>query len=60
MIKPCLAGLVTCFVAALPFFRNGLERNLGVTLLLFGGFAGLKRRFTASREPGLAQSFAAG
>ena len=53
------AGLTACYVAALPFFRNGLEGDLFYTLLLFGGFAVLERRFAGLREPSLAQGFAA-
>jgi len=44
------AGLVACYTAALPFFRNGLEGDLLYTLILFGGFALLERRFKALRE----------
>ncbi|HEX7758635.1 MAG TPA: DUF6580 family putative transport protein [Caulobacteraceae bacterium] len=44
-------GLVDCYVAALPFFRNSLEGDLLYTLVLFGGFALLERRFAALREP---------
>jgi hypothetical protein len=45
------AGLVTCYTAALPFFRNSLEGDLLYTLILFGGFALMERRFEALREP---------
>jgi hypothetical protein len=46
-----LAGLIACYTAALPFFRNTLEGDLVYTLILFGGFALLERRFAALREP---------
>lgn len=46
-----LAGLIACYTAALPFFRNTLEGDLVYTLILFGGFALLERRFTVLREP---------
>jgi hypothetical protein len=45
------AGLVTCYTAALPFFRNSLEGDLLYTLVLFGGFALMERRFEVLREP---------
>ena len=44
------AGLVQCYVAALPFFRNTLAGDLSYTVLLFGGFALLQRRFPMLRE----------
>jgi len=31
-------GLVTCFVAAIPFFSNSLLSTLGYSLLIFGGY----------------------
>ena len=34
-----LAGLLSCYVAAIPFFRNTLAGNEAYTLVLFGGFA---------------------
>lgn len=46
------AGLVACYSAALPFFRNGLAGDLLYTLVLFGGFALLEGRFKALREAG--------
>jgi hypothetical protein len=45
------AGLVACYVAALPFFGNTVAGDLFYALLLFGGFALLERRFTALRQP---------
>jgi hypothetical protein len=44
-----LAGLETCYVAAIPFFRNSLEGDALYSLILFGGFALLERRFSALR-----------
>ena len=38
------AGLIDCYVAALPFFRNTLFSDLVYTALLFGGFALLERK----------------
>lgn len=52
------AGLVACYTAALPFFRNSLAGDLLYTLVLFGGFALLERRFTTLREPRPAASLA--
>ena len=34
-----LAGLFSCYVAAIPFFRNTLVGDALYTLVLFGGFA---------------------
>ena len=52
-----LNGLVECYVAAIPFFRNTLQGDLLYTFILFGGFALLERRFSILREtsakPGL-------
>lgn len=44
-------GLVACYVAAIPFFRNTLVGDLMYTALLFGGFRLLENRFTALQEP---------
>lgn len=40
-----LEGLITCYVAAIPFFRNMLAGSLGYALLLFGGFELARRQF---------------
>ncbi len=42
---PTWEGLLACYTAALPFFRNTLVGNLAFSLLLFGGFALAERRF---------------
>jgi len=34
-----LTGLLNCYIAAIPFFRNTLVGNMSYTLVLFGGFA---------------------
>jgi hypothetical protein len=39
-----IAGLLSCYVAAIPFFRNTLAGDTAYTLVLFGGFA-LAQRF---------------
>lgn len=43
------AGLIACYTAALPFFRNALAGDLFYTLLLFGGFALLEWQFPRLR-----------
>jgi hypothetical protein len=43
-------GLVTCYVAGLPFFRNALAGDEVCTVILFGGFALAERYFVALRE----------
>lgn len=46
-------GLVDCYVAAIPFFRNMLLSNLVYSALLFGGFAFAENRFVRLREPAM-------
>lgn len=46
-----MAGLEACYIAAIPFFRGSVEGDLLYTLILFGGFAVLERRFTNLRPP---------
>jgi hypothetical protein len=46
-----LAGLVACYVAAIPFFQNALLGDLLYTTVLFGGFAVLERTLPALRDP---------
>jgi hypothetical protein len=50
LYPPTWSGLVACYVAALPFFRNSLAGDLLYTAVMFGGFALLERRFAALRE----------
>ncbi len=46
------AGLVSCYVAAIPFFRNTLAGDAVYTLVLFGGFALAQRYLPVLRaEP---------
>ncbi len=45
-----LEGLVTCYVAAIPFFRNMLLGNVLYTALLFGGFGLAQRVFSGLRD----------
>ena len=49
------AGLLDCYVAAIPFFQNTLSSNLFYAALLFGGLAIAENRFVKLREiPGIA------
>ncbi len=43
------AGLVECYVAAIPFWRNTLVGDLFYTAILFGGFQLLERNFSGLR-----------
>jgi hypothetical protein len=45
------AGLIACYVAAIPFFPNSLLGDGFYCLVLFGGFALLESRFAILREP---------
>jgi hypothetical protein len=45
-----IAGLLSCYVAAIPFFRNTLMGNAFYTLVLFGGFALAQRYLPVLRE----------
>lgn len=40
---PTLDGLISCFVAALPFFRNTLLGDLAYNGIFFGGYAIIQR-----------------
>lgn len=40
-----IAGLLTCYVAAIPFFHNTLLGDLFYTAVLFGGFALVEKKF---------------
>lgn len=45
-----LAGLGSCYIAAIQFFRNELVGNAFYTLVLFGGFALAQRYLPVLRE----------
>lgn len=45
-----LSGLITCYIAAIPFFQNSVLGNLFFTALLFGGFA-LYARLAITNRP---------
>jgi hypothetical protein len=44
------AGLASCYLAAIPFFRNSLIGDMAFAALLFGGFALLEMRLPFLRE----------
>ncbi|PYK37843.1 MAG: hypothetical protein DME49_10030 [Verrucomicrobia bacterium] len=44
------SGLIACYTAAIPFFRNSLIGDITFVALLFGGFALLERFFVSLRE----------
>jgi hypothetical protein len=50
------AGLIACYVAAIPFFQNTLAGDLFYTALLFGGFALAERILPAIRKRPLVAS----
>ena len=45
-----LAGLASCYIAAIPFFRNTLLSGLFYSVLLFGGIAAAENRFGSLRD----------
>lgn len=45
------AGLLSCYVAGLPFFWNTLAGDAFYVLVFFGGFAFAERMFPFEREP---------
>jgi hypothetical protein len=45
-----LAGLMVCYTAAVPFFRNSLIGDMAFTAALFGGFAWLENAVVSLRE----------
>jgi len=52
MYPKTLEGLITCYVAAIPFFRNALAGDVVYVALLFGSFALAQRWIPAlHREP---------
>src|SRR6266700_6417449 len=44
------AGLLACYVAAIPFFQNTLVGDAFYTAVLFGGFALAEKLFPVRRE----------
>ena len=49
------AGLVACYVAAIPFFQNTVPGDLVYSALLFGGFALLEDAVPILRDAGKPQ-----
>ena len=47
MYPKTMTGLLTCYVAGLPYFLNSLIGDLGFAALLFGGFEFAQKRFEA-------------
>jgi hypothetical protein len=45
-----LAGLMVCYTAAIPFFRNSLIGDMAFAAILFGGFALLENVVVSLRE----------
>lgn len=43
-------GLMACYTAAIPFFRNSLIGDVSFVAVLFGGFAALETFFVSLRE----------
>ncbi len=50
LYPPTLAGLMVCYTAAIPFFRNSLIGDMAFTAALFGGFAWLENSVASFRE----------
>ncbi len=48
-----LEGLMACYAAGLPFFRNTVAGDVVGALLLFGGFAALKDHLSVFERSGL-------
>ena len=44
------SGLATCYIEAIPFFRNSLVGDAAFTAILFGGLAMLENRLAWMRE----------
>jgi hypothetical protein len=45
-----LVGLILCYAAAIPFFRNSLIGDMAYAATLFGGFALLENVVISLRE----------
>lgn len=50
MFPRSFAGLMACYAAAIPWFRNSLAGDAFYVALVFGSFAWAERRFPALRE----------
>ena len=51
MYEMSFAGLVTCFVAAIPFYGYSLAGDLAYTLLFFGAFLLAERNVSLFARP---------
>ncbi len=49
-----MEGLITCYVAAIPFLQNTLFGDIFYTAVLFGSFALAEKWFPVLSEPVLA------
>jgi hypothetical protein len=54
---PTRAGLLTCYIAGIPFFWNTLAGDAVYAILLFGGFALAERLVPSLREPAHAETW---
>jgi hypothetical protein len=53
---PTFEGLLTCYTAAIPFFRNTVASDALYAAILFGGFAIAERSFEVLRPANRAAS----
>jgi uncharacterized protein DUF6580 len=53
MYPPTWAGLIACYVAALPFFGNSLVASVLYSGLLFSAYGIWRRKFASGRLDGL-------
>lgn len=51
LYEPSFAGLLECFVAAIPFYHNSLAGDLMYSTLLFGGYLFANKKFIARKSP---------
>jgi len=51
-----LAGLVDCYLAALPFFRNSLAGDLFYAAVMFGSYQWLRQRAIRGSQPAAQES----
>jgi hypothetical protein len=51
------AGLIACYAAGIPYFRNTLASDLFYSLAMFGAFALAQTRIPSLRPGALAKSF---
>ena len=51
-----IAGLIACYVAAIPFLQNTLLGDLLYTAVLFGGFALLERQLPVLCDPAVTKA----